>query len=389
MTTLIQLHSRPQKLMQTRNKKILDFVRCKAIKDRGDKPDKKVSDQAEVFLALNETLKEELAKLFAFSGKLIEACLNNFVQLQLQWQSIWKRKLCQAVDLHNVPGLSDIIESFSGDFAFTEAQVLSLGICNGSMLAEAVNLVSFLSPTTTLNDDMSSPMRPPTLDNARNRTFSQGSGQSPILPHPDFGGRHSGSSFTFAPMSMSIDNQITPGRPEFGRRARAGSNTSGNGQGIHEIPGTHYSPTSNSTPHSVRPSTSTSRSIDPPPSLPRLSVDTPTFNRLSDEPTNMARTSAPTTYCTPTPSNHTDASESSHRYSGAFHSAMPMSDSPRPSSPADSRGSKDFHVMFLAASVYEFNIDRSRKEGGYPYLTYVAGEVSLQYCRRLECQTCY
>jgi hypothetical protein len=36
---------------------------------------------------------------------------------------------------------------------------------------------------------------------------------------------------------------------------------------------------------------------------------------------------------------------------------------------------KDLHVLFLVASIYEFNIDRARREGGYPYLTYVAGEI--------------
>lgn len=35
-----------------------------------------------------------------------------------------------------------------------------------------------------------------------------------------------------------------------------------------------------------------------------------------------------------------------------------------------------YRVLFLAASLFEFNIDRSRKEAGYPYLTYVPGEVS-------------
>ncbi len=54
---------------------------------------------------------------------------------------------------------------------------------------------------------------------------------------------------------------------------------------------------------------------------------------------------------------------------------MPLSDSPPEQSPAEQSGRKEFKVLFLAASVYEFNIDRARKEAGYPYLTYVAGEV--------------
>jgi len=39
------------------------------------------------------------------------------------------------------------------------------------------------------------------------------------------------------------------------------------------------------------------------------------------------------------------------------------------------RGPQEFPILFLAASLFEFNIDRSRKEAGYPYLTYVPGEI--------------
>lgn len=31
--------------------------------------------------------------------------------------------------------------------------------------------------------------------------------------------------------------------------------------------------------------------------------------------------------------------------------------------------------MFVVVSLYEFNIDRQRREAGFPYLTYVQGEV--------------
>jgi len=57
---------------------------------------------------------------------------------------------------------------------------------------------------------------------------------------------------------------------------------------------------------------------------------------------------------------------------------MPMSDSPGTQTPLVERPSgpgQNLHVLFLAASVYEFNIDRARREAGYPYLTYVAGEI--------------
>ena len=62
---------------------------------------------------------------------------------------------------------------------------------------------------------------------------------------------------------------------------------------------------------------------------------------------------------------------------GAFSSAMPM-DEPGPLSPNEESQpiSEDgFNVLFLAASLFEFNIDKERREAGFPYLTYVQGEV--------------
>jgi hypothetical protein len=36
---------------------------------------------------------------------------------------------------------------------------------------------------------------------------------------------------------------------------------------------------------------------------------------------------------------------------------------------------EDTAVLFVAASLFEFNIDKARQEGGYPYLVYTQGEV--------------
>lgn len=52
-----------------------------------------------------------------------------------------------------------------------------------------------------------------------------------------------------------------------------------------------------------------------------------------------------------------------------------MSDNPQDDAPVEDTTPKKPTVLFLAASIYEFNIDRARREAGYPYLTYVAGEI--------------
>jgi hypothetical protein len=58
---------------------------------------------------------------------------------------------------------------------------------------------------------------------------------------------------------------------------------------------------------------------------------------------------------------------------------MPMPENSVPATPAadghSQDGFNDPEVLFLAASMYEFNIDRARREAGYPYLTYVTGEI--------------
>lgn len=391
MTTLLKLHEGPQKLMQKRNKKIVDYTRYKAIKDRGEKPDKKLAEQGEQFMAINDTLKDELPKLFGLTGKLVEACLNNFVQLQVQWHIIWRRKLSQAIDDCKVPNsVADIVTSFAGDFAFFEAQVLSLGICNGSMLADAVNLVSFLSPTSTVNGDgTASPRQTSSLDLTTRRTLSISSDRSPMLPHPDLGTRNFG-----ADNGLQLAGALpSPNQVEPNRRMRASSAVSSQGPRTPEMVGTHRSYLSYDTPVSnpVRPTTAISRTItEPSPAGIRQSVESPNVNRLSEGVNHVNRPASGSTYPQITrsrpPSDSTypqavhdpqRASSPSTRYSGFFSSAMPMSDSPPTESPTDAFGRNQFNVIFLAASVYEFNIDRARREAGYPYLTYVSGEVGL------------
>jgi len=375
MTTLLKLHDGPQKLMQKRNKRVMDYARYKTIKDRGDKLDKKTAEQGEQFIAVNDTLKEELPKLFLLTGKLVEACLNNFIQLQLQWQAIWKRKLAQAVDDLKIPSNAvEIVSAFTADFQFFEAQVLSLGICNGSMLADAANLVGFLSPTTTMNsEDMAASRQTPSTEYPRHRTTSVSSELSPVLPQPDFGGRENGSFFgSMVPGSTSTSNIDT-------RRMRASSAVShNNSPQTPDIPGSYRSYSNSTTPSNPlfpprRPNTATGRSSLQSPSLSRPSVDSPDYARTSDQSAPFVnRPSSGQTYPQIVPPR---SSSPTSRFSGVFSSALPMSDSPRTESPVEVNARRDFKVLFLAASVYEFNIDRARREAGYPYLTYVAGEV--------------
>jgi hypothetical protein len=337
MVTLLKLYEGPQKVMHKRNKRLIDYARFKTIKDRGDRPDKKTTEQGEQFSTLNDALKDELPRLFSLTAKLMEACLNNFVEIQVRWFSMLQQKLGFLLD--QFPGeISDITSDWSADFAFADAQVLALSLCNGALLSDALNMVNFNAPGTETGT--ASPRRPSMVSG---RTGSVGMEASPKVSY-DGQSEH--------PPNGSQNNLIRAGRQR--------TNSSISGFVRATVPDTTAA---NAASQSVatRPST---ESTEPFPSFPRLSLDMPFMNDpLLHEPNHYDPATGETT------------ASPAGRYSGFFSSALPMSDSPHQETPAEGGPSKDPNVLFLAASLYEFNIDRARREAGYPYLTYVAGEI--------------
>lgn len=135
LEALLKLHESPQMIMTTREKKSVDFARYKAIKERGDVPDQRTEDQAEQYTALNETLIDELPKLFILTKKLVDAVLFNFIDLQAQWMNDWAAKIKMAFLELDVPmDLDDLIVQFTGSFIYSEATLNQLSICNGSLV---------------------------------------------------------------------------------------------------------------------------------------------------------------------------------------------------------------------------------------------------------------
>lgn len=329
--------------MKKRNKRLLDYARYKAVKDRGDKPDKKTTEQGEQFIALNETLKDELPRLYSLSGKFGQACVKNFVQIQTTWWSILQQKIGPHVE--SFPDdLQKVVNDWNSDYSFSEAQVLSLGICNGSVLADTANLVNFNTPSTGA---VNSPRRPSTVTSSNRHSMVEDSpkvsydyGTSQLFQSPQMGSQ-SGTSRHRADSSFS--GRAPPETPDVGRSQLL--------QQVTNTPGS---------------TSQASKATDPEPfpSLPRLSLDTPFLADII-----------------PTPSNEDNPPSSpGGRYSNFFSSAMPMSDGPNETEassqePPKNDVPKEPKVLFLAASIYEFNIDRARREAGYPYLTYVAGEI--------------
>lgn len=363
MTAWKSLHQYEKKFFEKRNKRLLDCARHKNLKARGEKIDKKGQQLIDQFDALNNDIKTRIPKMQASCAVLVDACQKNFMHLQADYNSIWQRKLLEVLDRKTLCDWSDIEKDQKAEENFVEAEVLGLGACNRSLLEDAPNYVSIRSPSATLHDADSS-----------KRSVSLKSDGSPIYPIES--NRQSSGSFP-----PNVEMPSLTGPPYYPDvRSRASSTVSGPAHigPISPESGKHRSMTGSTQAGSLtRTSTSQVRNNEESPQLPRLSIETPSpsfgvFDMFqSDRPesgsTFFSAAQAPS--ASPPPSQNQTARHS------LFNSAMPMPETPRNKSPEQEQNEQEPGIMFCVASVYEFNIDKSRRQAGYPYLTYITGEI--------------
>ncbi|CAK1367997.1 unnamed protein product [Cercospora beticola] len=352
MIQCIKLHEGPQNAINKRKKKIVDYAKCKSEERRGQKPDKKTVEASELYVALNEQLKIDLPKLYTLTAQLVQNCLNCFIDIQLKWQGTWERKLKPLLEAADVPSSIQQIEpAFKPDFVEIERRCNKLSICNGTLKVEAA---SFLSTTPTLaeSSETTSKRRPSTLDSS-NRTLSVGSESSHNANNRRHSGIYSpGSEGQFPADSRNRSSSAIASRQP-APSAAAGSRPWPNSAA--HTPSSSFSAT--------RPATADSPSLPPSSYFPRQSHEAPRSHR----PTSDA------SYYTARP---TPAEVEQHRFSGLFSSALPpdVTSPPQEATPPRTAPA-DMPILFVCASLFEFSIDRTRKEGGYPYLQYVQGEV--------------
>lgn len=349
---VIKSYSNPSLAMKKRSKRRVDYDKYIQLQKGGKKIDKQLCELVEQYEALNESLKKELPRLSMLTEKVGNICLGNFVNIQAEWFSIWKEKVRVVLEDPQVPEVSSIISTFFVDYKFQEEQINMIGIVNPASKGRP-------SHSTSVDEASSRFRLRPAEPSPRHRGLSLNSDIAPSLPTPDFMKRHSGQ-FAVSPSIVSSPGQSyrdyynvanghqrppldSPKALEFALASRSLATTPGR-------PGTGQSYDSNGP---VRQSVESSHS-------------------QSGRYPNSAH---PSPYQTP----------ENHRYSGLFQSALPLSDTPehhvrrsQVSSRASSRERQPingYNVLWLAASLFEFNIQTTKHEAGYPYLTYQAGEI--------------
>lgn len=356
--------------MKKRAKRRLDYEKHMALKANGKKVDKQLAELVEQYEALNDTLKKELPKLSAMTAKIGNICLGKFISIQATWYAIWKEKVKAPLsDVVHVPELSEIVSSFQREFALQEERARALGIVNPTLKGRA-------SQSTT--DDASSILsktrsRPSDILSPRGRGLSINSDHVPALPTPDFVKRNSGQ-FSLSPASSAL-----PSPANYYRDYYSGIN--GHARGSSGSPVTPADSTNGSRP---------AMGVAPPSARPSTgrSYDSNSLPRQSSESTAMSinRRDSNSTFNSSYPAHSAGPDQQTRRLSGLFNSALPLPDGPEERSARSSRASSrdrggvnnsGYNVLWLAASLFEFNIETTKHEAGYPYLTYQAGEVSF------------
>jgi hypothetical protein len=375
-----------QKTIEQRKKFLLYYVKHKQAIDRGEKVDSDLVESAEKFTTINDTLKDELPLLYERTKGLMRTLMTLFMCLQKDWYKTCSKKilpLLESEPQHTTSlryDLESYVERFHSDYKPMQELANKLGIVNRNLLIDISNMVS---PVPTISSDGGGSAR----NSSSRRTESIGS-EASIM---DSRNRHSGGYGGTGRARAHDAPRSTPAGPAYPSLYQAGS-AGRPGPGPTSLREARaLSPVSDDSEatvisHRERRNTGSSRNhsflgldgavdFDDRVSLGSNNFDFPP--QLG--PSFLAPTSQPMQHSMSAPLAHSISLPGSQRGSGIFQSALPMSDTPHRGSveelPATPCESDEPEVLFLAASLFEFNIAHDRREGGIPYLVYVPGEI--------------
>ncbi|XWW92628.1 hypothetical protein V2A60_000553 [Cordyceps javanica] len=351
---VIKAYGNPSLAMKKRQKRRLDYERADQQRRSGKTLEPKLRELVEQYDALNDALKAELPKLSSMTEKIGKICLGNFVNIQVNWYKMWTEKLRTVLsDGPDVPTMNDIVATFNRDYPYAADQLASIGILNPDLQVRSSQSAEYRLRYSEIE--------------RRGRGSSVNDESAPTLPPPDFGKRGSAGIAMSASADSSSSNLTAVTNPHqyYYRDFYAG---------IQGHSTNSASPKSGDMAGSSRSNTGTGHTSTRPST--GKSFESGALQRQSSDTASVRRPESTATYT----SSHVQ--QENARFSNLFHSALPLPDgteesqrSSRASSRERGRDSDGYNVLWLAASLFEFNIETTKHEAGYPYLTYQAGEI--------------
>lgn len=135
---LLDLMKNPAAVMAKRDKKLLDFDRCRAIRERGDQPDKNLQASADAYTSINAQLLDELPKFFVLVGKYIDAIIEAFATIQAGFYGQMRKRYLEfytswtdAVDSVRFKDL-DVVKEWEEQFWLVDTQMREFGALQGA-----------------------------------------------------------------------------------------------------------------------------------------------------------------------------------------------------------------------------------------------------------------
>lgn len=360
---LLKMFDPVQRTLRERNKRRLDYEKSALMVAQGKHIDAKLAKNVDFYKAANEMAKIELPKFSSIIMSVGRTCHARFVMGQTKWYKMWTDKIRSAVEDGDVPEfVADILDHFNRDFKYTEARMFELGIVNGSVLARIG------SSATYVTDDAASSKksRPSGLDN-RPRGLSIHSDRSPSIPTPDFA-RSPSSHFTlFSPTAANHSVSSPVGGP-----GRVPASTSAFQS---------FTTTDSASLGSRMTRPSTGKSSESQGVVPRMSIDSAPLPASASAA--ISRPSSGMHYSYSSPHLDNPSTSSQRPESSIFSSALPDgggggSDARSLSGLGEREweaNGSGYTVLYLAASLFNFQVKDTKNVGPYPYLTYQAGEV--------------
>lgn len=319
---MISAYNGPLLAMKKRDKRKIDFDKHLSLKAQGKKVDEKLQNLSNEYSALHEILKFELPKLSQLTEKMGKVILERLIYIQEKWFGIWVQRFQIVLEDNELPrDITDIIDQFKSDFRFEENRLLELGIVNGKFWCES----NFRGPRSSSHSRQISD-----IGNFSQLTTNESANikRSSTI----YSGNRSQPSSCFQSPSNSVNTSTV---------------VETQSRGIPASPSEHIARRSFTSENGI--------------------------NVNSDYHTSRRRESL-STYG----SYHDGPLQLTRPLSGIFHSSLPLENGNRSQSRASSRDRsipRGYTVLYLAASLFEFNISATKKEAGYPYLTYQAGEI--------------
>jgi len=350
--SLIMQYSQIQATLALRNKRRPKFLEVERLQEKYKseaKIDEKLTKKAQEYACLNNSLIVELPKLSKLNGKIIFFCLTKLVNSQAAWYSLWNEKLRTVLEAKDIPtSIQEIAERFVRDHSYHEQIAKEMSLTNGTLVASAK---SRNSESTFRDESQRSKSRISTAtDRARGLSINSEYPSSYLSPDPSIkaAGQSpftatTNSSGVSIPQPIKRDTSSVPG-PLHGPDLAERPDQWRSGHAFKNVADTRRSSMSSGMP---RQSGESSRARSPAPTSSGPWID------------GIAPDQA--------------------GFSDVFHSALPWSNSNEEAQETTTTsGPLEHHVpptLYVVASLCPFHIDTEKMEAGYPYLTYMEGEV--------------